>query len=219
MGGFYRRYSDDILIICHIEQQEAIKEFIKSEIAKSKVDISDEKTETYLFKKEQTPGKKEFKIASYQVLKNGNTISKPLTYLGFEFYGNKSLIKSANLAKFYRRMIYSVKRKAILAVKIAEITGSNPIIYRGRLKRLYTKLKLNSTRQYSKHKKLVLRSDGFYEYRFKNPSKKHTSNYFSYVKRASKLMGDMSIEKQLRKHKAIFNNAVSKHLAKAQRRH
>lgn len=213
MGGFYRRYSDDILIVCQKEQAEKIKQFIKEEIAKSKVDISDEKTETYTFKKEL-----DGRIKCFQEQKEGGTSNKPLTYLGFEFYGDKPLLKSANLAKFYRRMIYAVKRKAMLAVKIAENTGETPVIYKGRLKRLYSKLKLSSTKQFNTRKRLVLKKDGFYHYQFRKSANKHSSNYFSYVNRASRLMEEPAIGKQLRKHKAIFNAALSKHLKRAQNR-
>lgn len=217
MGGFYRRYSDDILIVCQKDQAEKIKLFIKEEIAKSKVDISDEKTEMYTFKKALI-GNKNARVICVQEQKDGTTKNKPLTYLGFEFYGDKPLLKSANLAKFYRRMIYAVKRKAMLAVKIAEVTGETPVIYKGRLKRLYSKLKLNSTKQYNTRKRLVLKKDGFYHYRFKKSKNEHSSNYFSYVNRASRLMEEPAIVKQLGKHKAIFNDALSKHLKMAQNR-
>lgn len=213
-GGFYRRYSDDILIICKKDQVDKIKQFVRDEILKSKVTISEEKTETYIFKVQQA-GNKSSQIISLLVLNDGNTISKPLTYLGFEFYGNKALIKSANLSKFYRRMIYSVKRKAFLAAKLAEQTGTRPVVFRGRLKRLYSKLKLNSVTQYNTHKRLKLKADGFYDYDFVKSPSKHNSNYFSYARRAGKLMDEQRIISQLKKHKAIFNIAIARHLKRA----
>lgn len=216
LNGFYRRYSDDILIICDKGQETNIKEFVRAEIEKSKVSISNEKTETYLFKPVST--KKGSKLQSFIVNEDGRIEKKPLTYLGFEFSGEKILIKSANLAKFYRRMIYAVKRKAARAVKISKETDTPPVIYKGRLKRLYSRFRLNSAKQFRKNKKLTLRPDGYYEYKFKKVEREHTSNYFSYVRRSSRLMREPGIVKQLKKHKAIFNDAMSRQIMKAQKR-
>jgi hypothetical protein len=119
-GAFYRRYSDDIMIICRPEQEFAIKEFIQEEIKKSFVIVNPSKTETFLFKKIPISEKKT-KITSIQIIENDRCrIGKPLTYLGFEFYGEKILVKSANLAKFYRRIIYTVKRRVQRAITIAQ---------------------------------------------------------------------------------------------------
>ncbi|PPJ40277.1 hypothetical protein C0063_20550, partial [Pseudoxanthomonas sp. KAs_5_3] len=65
------------------------------------------------------------------------SLGRPLTYLGFEFYGYKTLIKSANLARFYRRIIYAVKRKALRASRIQSKEGGPFVIFKGQLKRLY----------------------------------------------------------------------------------
>lgn len=212
LGGYYRRYSDDILIICKSNDALRIKDFINSEIQKSKVSISEEKTETYFFRNFPVSLNKS-KIVSIQVLNDRCKIGKPLTYLGFEFYGDKILIKSANLAKFYRRMIYSVKRKASRAIAIINNkSDTNPAIYRACLKRLYSRLKLNSVKEYNTRKRLVLREDGYYYFKFKTTQKKYRSNYFSYVSRSSKLMNEESINKQIRGHRNIFNQAISKHL-------
>lgn len=217
MGGFYRRYSDDILIVCKKDQSTEIEHFIKGEIGKSKVDISDEKTEKYLFRNHRI-GANGDKTASFKIMKDGSIIAKPLTYLGFEFNGENILIKSANLAKFYRRMIYATKRKAIMAVKIAETLGTEPVIYKGRLKRLYGELKLGTVKQFNKSKKLVRHPDGFYRYSSRKSLPKKTSNYFSYVRRASKIMNKSGISAQLRKHRTIFNIAIGKQLERAKQR-
>lgn len=212
--GFYRRYSDDILIICKPSEEEEIKNFIEEEIKKSCLQISREKTETYLFKQFNF-GINKTKLASIQILKNKCVIGKPLTYLGFEFYGNKMLIKSANLAKFYRRMIYSVKRKAKQAIKNLENNENSKLaVYRSRLKRLYSRTNLSSVKDFHRRKTLKINTEGTYDFHFKKIKNKHNSNYFSYVRRAAKIMGDESINEQVRKHKSIFNYSIFKHLKK-----
>ncbi len=48
-GGFYRRYSDDILIICNPQEADQIEQFVLDEIKNSDVEISEEKTENFFF--------------------------------------------------------------------------------------------------------------------------------------------------------------------------
>lgn len=211
-NAYYRRYSDDILIVCNPEDANQIEKFIIERIKKSYVKISEEKTEKYLFKHVQVSSKKK-KLMSIFLGKDRCTIGKPLTYLGFEFYGEKTLIKSANLAKFYRRLIYSVKRKAARAIRLATITSiERPIIFRGNLKRKYTYLKLNADKQFTKRKKLIRNESGTYVMHSEKVIRKHSTNYLSYINRASGIMNQPSIKKQIIKHKAIFNQAISKHL-------
>lgn len=213
-GGFYRRYSDDILIICKLDEAERINKFIINCILKSGVEISTGKTEKYLFKYlEDGHGGK--KLTSMLLAGDTPTAEKPLTYLGFEFYGDKILIKSANLAKFYRRLIFSVKRKANRAIKIhnQNITDK-PIIFRGQLMRKYMLANLDADKIFTKRKFLKKNPQGEYSFEFKDIPRKHKTNYLSYVKRASSIMNEPAIERQIRSHKRIFNAAITKHLKK-----
>ena len=94
-NGVYRRYSDDILIICPIESHEEIESEIYSQIRLSLLTIQKQKTQkTYFY--------------NSRLINN----SKPLTYLGFQFDGKRVLIKSTSLSKFYRKMKSFVKYKA-----------------------------------------------------------------------------------------------------------
>jgi hypothetical protein len=221
--GYYRRYSDDILIVCNSNQSDCIKGFIIAEIEKSLVSISIEKTEIYLFKNFRVSSNKT-RIVSIQLLKDQCKIEKPLIYLGFEFYGDKTLIKSANIGKFYRRMIYSVKRKANRAKTIALASQSEPVVFKGRLIKLYKRLDLDSNRDAPfKVKRLVKNRKGEYNYKSvdlkpktdtENKKDVKKSNYISYVNRAQRLTGDGRIYKQIKKRRSIFNRALSKHLKK-----
>ena len=221
MGDFYRRYSDDILIVCKEEQAEYIRNFIETEIESSKVSISISKTETYMFRNFQV-SKTKSKIVSIQLLANMCRIGKPLSYLGFEFYGEKTLIKSANLAKFYRRMISTVKRRTLRAIKISRLTSSPPVVYKARLIKLYKKLNLNDKREEEfKIKRLQRNPNG--EYSFKTIVKRKDSdeaqrpkkaNYISYVRRSSRLMSEKGIIHQVIKRRQIFNAALAKQFKK-----
>jgi hypothetical protein len=214
---YYRRYSDDIVIICKPDQVDFIEDFIKTLILKSKVEISDDKTEKFLFSKSKI-NEPLSHLTSTKLCSKGNKINFPFSYLGFEFYGNKILIKSANLAKFYRRMITSVKRKVHRAKRIAEKKPGTPIVvYRRQLYKLFTSFPLSNSQIHRSKKWLVRNNRNEYVYKTKKVIKKYRSNYISYVNRASSIMNEPAIKKQIRNHRRIFNEAICKHLRKANR--
>jgi len=216
-GGYYRRYSDDILVICTPSEAENVKKFIKSCIEDSCLDISEAKTETFLFKQVHV-SKNQKRLTSILLSYDRCVIGRPLTYLGFEFYGYKTLIKSTNLAKFYRRLIYSVKRQASRARKMAEKEGlQEKFVFKSRLKRKYSFINLDKDAtklKEFKRKRLVKNENGDYVYKFDKKERKYRSNYFSYVLRASTIMNEPGIKEQLRKHKAILRTAIDGQLNK-----
>lgn len=214
LNGYYRRYSDDIVIICKPNQIDDVRQVITTSIKESKLEISEEKTETFLFSK-LTIKEQQVKIQSIKINDKEKHIGHPFTYLGFEFYGNKTLIKSANLAKFYRRMIYAVKSKANIAKRQAVNNPiKNPAIYRRQLYKLYTSYPLNKKKVYTTKKWLQKNERGEYFYITKPIPQKNKSNYISYVNRASLIMNEPAIKHQIRNHKKIFNDAIHKHLSK-----
>ena len=46
-GAYYRRYSDDIIVICKVEEIDFTKKYVENLILESEVKISTEKTETF----------------------------------------------------------------------------------------------------------------------------------------------------------------------------
>ena len=213
--GFYRRYSDDIMIVCKPEQANEIEKFILAEILKSKVKISTEKTEKFLFQFEQISPRINRLVST---LINGDirVKGKPLTYLGFEFYGYKTLIKSANIAKYYRRMITAVKRQANRAIKNHNYIGSGLAIFPRQLRKLYNDVDLSNDKKRLERKVLRKNDKGYYHYE-KVESKsepKGRTNYFAYSRRASEQMNEPKIKEQLQKHRSIFHAAMAKHLKK-----
>lgn len=49
IGGVYRRYSDDIIVLCPSEKVEGCKDFVINEIKNYKLEIEPRKTNTFLF--------------------------------------------------------------------------------------------------------------------------------------------------------------------------
>ncbi|MDB5116689.1 MAG: hypothetical protein JWQ79_2181 [Mucilaginibacter sp.] len=210
LGAFYRRYSDDIIIICQQEQANFIEDYIIKAIKESKVEISTDKTERFLFEKNNQT------LLSYKVVNGTKKVGVPFTYLGFEFYGNKTLIKSTNLSKFYRRMIKAVKIKSQRSLNVSMQNPNIPIaVFKHRLYKLYTKYPLNDTKIRTNYKRLIKNDLGEYYYKITKKTRTNRSNYLSYVHRSADIMGEGSIRLQLRNHSRIFNDAINKHIKKA----
>jgi len=96
--GIYRRYSDDILVICPKHLSYNIETEIYDLIKEFNLIIQPLKTQRSYF----VDGK----------LVKGE---KPVLYLGFQFDGHRKLLKSASISKFYRKMKTSVKFRAYRA--------------------------------------------------------------------------------------------------------
>lgn len=183
-NAFYRRYSDDI-IICSQQNYQEIKNNILAQIQEYDLEIQDSKTEVYKFVEDN------HKILVYQLF-NNKKIQKPLSYLGFEFYGNKTLIKSMNVARFYRKMKKSVraKHRQIEKIKIKNDI-ENPVVYRKKLYKRYTAM-------------------GKKTYHNRRNSKRR-GNFFTYSERASNIMKEKAIRKQMRNHLKILKNYMKKY--------
>jgi len=216
--AFYRRYSDDIIIVCSRGNRKKIENLVYELILESKVEMSTDKTEVFEFSLQDKGGIET--LVSSKLTGSEKKSGIPFTYLGFEFYGSKTLIKSANLAKFYRRMIQSVKSKTRRAYQISLRTPNSPIIvFRQQLYRSYTVYPLESTKIFEKKKILVKNDRGDFFYQSIEKPKKHRSNYMSYVKRASTIMNDQAIKHQMRNHKKIFNDAINKQIERVKNRY
>ncbi|MER3376695.1 MAG: reverse transcriptase/maturase family protein [Allomuricauda sp.] len=195
---FYRRYSDDIILICNHENIEQVKKIIVDEIQKLKLKISPEKTEVTIFK--QFNGR----LQSYLLDKGELKFNRPLNYLGFEFYGYQTLIKSKNLASFYREMKMTIKRKDARVNRIKEkyLLDAAPI-FKAKIYRLYS------------HKGAKSRKIPTKRIEFKNGSpitksfkRKYRGNFIKYAYMASEEMEAPEIKKQIHKHWKILQNTL-----------
>jgi hypothetical protein len=213
-GGLYRRYSDDIVVICKIEQREEIERFVMEAIKKFNLEVAKSKTDICMFKRKLDEGTQ---LDCYKLnrSKNGKDTwrkSIPFQYLGFSFDGKKVLLKGANLSKFYRRMRQSIRRKAKRLEKAIQ-SGKpvNAIVYKRKLRRLYTHHGQSGRRMTVKASKLVYR-DLYDDYMPENIAsvKKYRGNYYSYVIRSARIMKEPAIRNQLRKHEAFFNREMLK---------
>src|SRR5690606_18543977 len=102
------------------------------------VKISEEKTERFLFRKMVYNKQGDKRISAIKITETKCMIDSPLNYLGFEFRGYNTLIKSTNIAKYYRRIIGIVKRRARRAIRLSSNDPTIPrAVYINQIKKLY----------------------------------------------------------------------------------
>ncbi|GAC1348430.1 MAG: hypothetical protein NVSMB18_36600 [Acetobacteraceae bacterium] len=120
VGGSYRRYSDDILLLCaseHMKACEAEIEYALKTYTKTLALNADKRDEARFAKGAPTSSPSSL------------TTPKTLQYLGFIFDGQKASIRCGTLSRFYRRMASSVRVAKVRAglVKVGKIDGRNVI--------------------------------------------------------------------------------------------
>ncbi len=221
-NAYYRRYSDDIVVICEVDKISTTKDFVENLIKESKLEISTAKTETFIFDNLEFNERKEKRLTSIKVNFDGSyVIGSPLIYLGFEFRGYIVLIKSTNLAKYYRRLISVVKRRAKRAKKAVDHDPfQKKAIFHNQIKKLYNKPLRDIDSETGElkqifRKKSILELNERGEYSSVSSevqSKRKNSNYMGYVRRCSEIFDTKDFEHQLRKRKHIVFEAINKHL-------
>lgn len=158
VGAFYRRYSDDIIVICDAEASAAALDFIKAELGKlgPSMSINDSKTE----------------VSRFTRLASGVfDCDAPVTYLGLTFDGRRALLRSRTISRYYRRMTYASRQTLRSAKK-----SSSGKVYLRSLYRDLTHL--------------------------------GSQNFYTYAKKASKILDDRSAVRQLRRHFQILKRKL-----------
>ncbi|WP_370398209.1 reverse transcriptase domain-containing protein [Tenacibaculum dicentrarchi] len=203
---FYRRYSDDIVVLCNENLIDFVQKIIIDEVQKIDLTISAEKTESTLFKIHNN------RLQSFKIEdKKGSYLSLqenvPLNYLGFEFYGYQTLLKSKNLAQFYREMKQTVKRKhkRIEHLKEKLLLDEAPLFKR-KLYRLYSFKGIKSREIPSKR---TIFSNGTAQTTYFD--RKFRGNYLRYAYRASDDLNAPEIKRQLRNHWKILQKSIHKY--------
>lgn len=104
IDALYRRYSDDIIIICDLQNLELIEALVYKLIEENcKLVVHSSKTDKTIFESNESG-----ELVASEI--NGKR--KLLQYLGFEFDGKRAYIRSSSLSRYYRRM----KKRTKLAV-------------------------------------------------------------------------------------------------------
>lgn len=182
-GGIYKRYSDDIVIVCPSNTANQLREDILNEIKKVDLEIQKEKTNLYNI------SLKDGKIICHHESKGAN---KKIEYLGFSFDGEHILLKHSGLCKYYDRMRRAKNRHIRWAISINNDTRGS--VFEHPMYKHYSLAgSIRRPIRVRKHGKLV------------TTKKKSYGNYLTYVNKASEVMNEPLIRKQLRRnlHKLV----------------
>jgi hypothetical protein len=111
VGASYRRYSDDILVICPPGGLAEVESIVKSALGGVRLAVNDKKTERIEFRR--TGGR----LTSTFITPEGERwLGRPMQYLGLTFNGDRACLRDGTVSRFLIR----VNRAATRARKAAE---------------------------------------------------------------------------------------------------
>lgn len=214
-GIFYRRYSDDIVIVCNKEDKDFVQNFVKNLITGKEcaLTISESKTEISHFKQNNEGSVNRFQVWRVDQKTGAEKYNIPFKYLGFEYYGYQTLIKSSNLSSFYRRMKQAIKSKSILADKVKENNCDDlKILYKTKIYRLFSykgikKRELPDWYKTTLHKNRV----GVWEEKRVSIKNRYRGNALTYAYKASEILDAPEIRKQYRNHFRILQDTIHRY--------
>jgi hypothetical protein len=189
-GGIYRRYSDDIIIVCASHYYKEVDAFLHLQISDTNLEIQESKTQTFIFKR------KESNRECLQEYNGALCKSRsPLEYLGFAFDGNRTYLKSSSIAGYYRKMKRAIVRSKFFALH--NRTKTKGEIFKSKLYKRFTCRGQERRRLYQR--KPGTTNEWTVSKRF------DWGNYLSYTSMASQLMTRNEIGRQMRKHWKKFH--------------
>jgi hypothetical protein len=127
-GGLYRRYSDDILVVCPTKLMSGAESYVKECLETEKLQVNDDKTDRCIY--------------------DGNQSTNP-QYLGFELSPDGLLIRASSLARQWRKLRRNIRRiKLVGQTSIAN--GSANKIFTRKLRRKFTALRVRNFSSYAR---------------------------------------------------------------------
>jgi len=192
--GLYRRYSDDIIVVCPKSMKSDMEDLVYSEIKKVCLEIQRKKTQIFHFVRDS-----EERIKCGQEFENEINWNKNLVYLGFEFDGEFTLLKSASLSGYYRKMKKHVGRAKHYSRK--RYSKTNGKLFKRRIfkKFSYKGAKRNRKWIWNQSTSKFEKTD-YYNY----------GNFLTYAKKAASNMKNNKIEGQIKRHWKILNGLIKK---------
>jgi len=190
-GGIYRRYSDDMVIVCPLKVKEELSELVYKEIGNYKLEIQPAKTQVFQFKREKG------KLLCGQEFGKVVNWNKNFIYLGFEFDGENVLLKSASLSGYYRKMKRTVRRAKHFANQ--KYSKNHGELYKRRIFKKFSYKGAKRIRKYlwNESEKKFVKTDSY-----------NWGNFLSYANNASNIMVKNKINKQTKRHWNILNRLL-----------
>jgi len=193
-GFVYRRYCDDLLVICKPEKVNGLKDYLMDLINREhKLTIQNRKTDVIDFKTSPSGQMRSYKreydkeAETFNSLPNDDENFKNLQYLGFEFNGKNIYIRPGSLSRYFRKM----KARIVKSVSMAYSDNSkSDTIFKQQI--------------YSRYSHLGKRN--FLSYAT-NASKKY---YVNSQKERKEGMDSPSIKRQIAAHMRILKQEIQK---------
>lgn len=198
-GFLYCRYCDDILIVCDTACVNEIKDKAINEIEKYGLKIQESKEEIIRFKYNS---KGQLRAFDYKRIAGGRAggvlaeseLYKNLQYLGFEFNGQNTYIRSSSLSRYSRRM----KARVSKAVKMAySKSAKGSTIFKRKIYQRYTHLGNRNFISYAKKAacEKYINSNGEIKYGLdSNSIRKQISKHFKNVNKTIRFKTQQRIE-------------------------
>ena len=193
-GFVYRRYCDDLLVICKSDRVNHLKDYLMDLINREyKLTIQNKKTEVVDFKLSLNSQMRSYKRAfdeateTFVSLPNEDKNFKNLQYLGFEFNGKSIYIRPGSLSRYFRK----VKARVVKAVSMAYSENSkSDTIFKQQIYSRYSHLGKRNFLSYAN-----------------NASKKYYTNSAGVRKEG---MDSPSIRRQIAAHMRILKQEIEK---------
>lgn len=126
-NALYRRYCDDLILICDLADKEHFHKLITDSIKDYQVIVNKDKTEITYFKNNNKGVLRGYAIGEKY---------KNLQYLGFEFNGQNAYIRASSMSRYSRRMTSKVEQAVRDAYDID--FGQKDFIFRKKLYQRFT---------------------------------------------------------------------------------
>lgn len=133
IGALYRRYSDDILVVCKLEHAREVEIKIENLLTAEALQISRDKTE----------------VSEFDPANAALSSRKAAQYLGFTFYGDGAAIRPSSLSRQWRKMRKGFRRTRDVATK-AIAQGKATQVYTKKLRKRFTSVAARNFSSYAR---------------------------------------------------------------------
>lgn len=191
-GGLYRRYSDDMVIVCPNDMKQVVIQYVNRVISDDcLLEIQDSKTQIFHFK--YVFGE----LFCGQAYPLGINWNKKFIYLGFEFDGKCVLLRSASLSGYYRKMKRFIARSKRYSVLKTNKNGGE--IFKRRIFKRFSQKGAKRRRKWllDKSTNKFFKSDRF-----------DWGNFLSYTNKAADVMIHNKIRNQTKRHWKKINRLL-----------
>jgi hypothetical protein len=190
-GGLYRRYSDDIVVVCNSADRDFFRSQVLDGIKLYNLEIQEKKTNTFLFRRDENG------YSCFKELVSGTlNTNKRFSYLGFEFDGTYVYLKSGSLSKYYRNMKHAIARGAFYA-KHTNYKQDKGKIFRRRLYKRFSYI--------GAKRKMIWVYDG---HKWIKQHKHDWGNFLTYANMAHFNIRDSKIDHQISRHWVKLNKII-----------